>query len=595
MSVLQALTDAIRDSSVGVIDLTAPLSSETPIIQLPPPFGNTARFGLTEISHYDERGPAWYWNDIVTGEHTGTHFDAPVHWVTGKDGEDVSRVPVRRLIAPAVVLDFSAEAAEDPDFLLEIDDIKQWEAEHGPLPAGGWLLYRTGWDARSGDQAAFLNANETGPHTPGISVACASWLAEEAPIMGLGTETVGTDAGAAHSFDPSVSLPLGSARGGQVRSYAAAEPGSAARDRCRVIAVPAAHHQRVLGHRAGRWRWSSAPEPMAQADAGRGRGWAGAGRTRRRHRVRRGGERQLLPDERADRGRGAVHRGTARGRGYRNGGRLGQDLGPVGSGVGAPGARADQRNDRHRRGREEPDAAARARRRGPGAQSNFYVDVAGLAAAVGAVAERCARPRRRRPTRTAHTRQRWPADRRARLAAGRSGRAASSSRCRRSSRSGPPSRTYARPGRGGGRGARGSAARRGAPGVHRGPGRRGRAGKAWRRELARLADACGALLATSAVAKGLFHGNPWNLDVSGGFASPLAAELISGADVIVGWGCSLNMWTTRHGKLIGPRATIVQVDDVSDAIGAHREVHLGVIGDVAETARAVGRRAGPRR
>ena len=202
MSVLQALTDAIRDSSVEVIDLTAPLSSDTPIIQLPPPFGNTARFGLTEVSHYDERGPAWYWNDIVTGEHTGTHFDAPVHWVTGKDGEDVSRVPVRQLIAPAVVLDFSAEAAENPDFLLEIDHIKQWESQHGALPDGGWMLYRTGWDARSSDQGAFLNAYETGPHTPGISVACASWLAEEAPIIGLGTETVGTDAGAAHSFDP---------------------------------------------------------------------------------------------------------------------------------------------------------------------------------------------------------------------------------------------------------------------------------------------------------------------------------------------------------------------------------------------------------
>src|SRR5256885_16288420 len=77
MSVLQALTDAIRDRSVEVIDLTAPLSAQTPILQLPEPFGNTVRFGLTEISHYDERGPAWYWNDIVTGEHTGTHFDAP--------------------------------------------------------------------------------------------------------------------------------------------------------------------------------------------------------------------------------------------------------------------------------------------------------------------------------------------------------------------------------------------------------------------------------------------------------------------------------------------------------------------------------------
>ena len=105
-------------------------------------------------------------------------------------------------------------------------------------------------------------------------------------------------------------------------------------------------------------------------------------------------------------------------------------------------------------------------------------------------------------------------------------------------------------------------------------------------DLERLADACGALLATSAAARGLFRGSPWDLDVSGGFASPLAAELISEADLIVGWGCSLNMWTMRHGTLIGPETTVVQVDDDPAAIGAHRPVQLGVLGDVAETARA---------
>ena len=115
----------------------------------------------------------------------------------------------------------------------------------------------------------------------------------------------------------------------------------------------------------------------------------------------------------------------------------------------------------------------------------------------------------------------------------------------------------------------------------------GRGARGARAELERLADACGALLATSAVAKGLFRSNPWNLDVSGGFASPLAAELIRDADLIVGWGCSLNMWTTRHGKLIGPDATIVQVDDDARAIGAHRPAQLGVVGDVAATAVAV--------
>jgi kynurenine formamidase len=105
------------------------------------------------------------------------------------------------LVGPAVVVDKSAECAANPDFLLEIEHLEQWQAEHGPLPAGGWLIYRTGWDARAHDQAAFLNANETGPHTPGISVACAKWLAEQS-ILGVGVETVGTDAGTAHSFDP---------------------------------------------------------------------------------------------------------------------------------------------------------------------------------------------------------------------------------------------------------------------------------------------------------------------------------------------------------------------------------------------------------
>jgi kynurenine formamidase len=202
MSILQGLLSGIGDGTIEVVDLTAPLSGETPILKLPGTFGNTVPFSLEEISRYDERGPGWYWNNIHTGEHTGTHLDAPVHWATAKDGDDVSQIPPRRLIAPAAVVDVSDRASADPDFLLEVDDLRQWESVHGALPAGGWLLLRTGWDARSGDQDDFLNADETGPHTPGISVEAARWLAEEAPIIGVGVETVGTDAGAAHSFDP---------------------------------------------------------------------------------------------------------------------------------------------------------------------------------------------------------------------------------------------------------------------------------------------------------------------------------------------------------------------------------------------------------
>jgi hypothetical protein len=114
----------------------------TPILALPPQFGQTATFQLEEISRYDDRGPAWYWNNFRTGEHTGTHFDAPNHWVTGQSLDDVAAVPAARLIGPAVVIDRVAEAAGDPDYLLDVADITAWEAEHGALPAGGWLIYR---------------------------------------------------------------------------------------------------------------------------------------------------------------------------------------------------------------------------------------------------------------------------------------------------------------------------------------------------------------------------------------------------------------------------------------------------------------------
>jgi len=202
MSVLGDLVDALATGAVEVVDLTAPLSATTPTLQLPEEFGQTARFELEEISAYDDRGPAWYWNNFRTGEHTGTHFDAPRHWVTGRDGDDVASVPAGRLVAPAAVVDVADRVVDDPDFLLEVADLEAWQEEHGPLPAGGWLLVRTGWDARSHSQQDYLNADDAGPHTPGLSVDCARWVAEQSPVIGLGVETVGTDAGAAAGFDP---------------------------------------------------------------------------------------------------------------------------------------------------------------------------------------------------------------------------------------------------------------------------------------------------------------------------------------------------------------------------------------------------------
>ncbi|GAB3978506.1 cyclase family protein [Actinoallomurus acanthiterrae] len=202
MTLLADLMSALHTDRLEVVDLTAPLSASTPVLRLPEPFANTVNFRLEEISRYDQRGPRWYWNDIHTGEHVGTHVDAPNHWLSGRDGHSVDQIPLRTLIAPAVVLDVSDRVAENPDFVLTIEDVRAWEEEHGPLPDGGWLLYRTGWDTRSADQDDFLNAGDGTSHTPGVSPECAQWLAEQTPIAGFGVETVGTDAGRAAEFDP---------------------------------------------------------------------------------------------------------------------------------------------------------------------------------------------------------------------------------------------------------------------------------------------------------------------------------------------------------------------------------------------------------
>ena len=135
---VQTLAAALASGQVEVVDLTQPLSEETPVLRLPEPFANTPRFRLRELSHYDERGPAWYWNAFEGGEHTGTHFDAPIHWVSGQELDDVSQVPPSRLIGPAVVIDHADRAARDPDHLLRVEDVEAFEAANGPLPNGAW-------------------------------------------------------------------------------------------------------------------------------------------------------------------------------------------------------------------------------------------------------------------------------------------------------------------------------------------------------------------------------------------------------------------------------------------------------------------------
>lgn len=196
------LIDALASGAVEVVDLTQPLSETTPVLKLPEPFVNTPGLTRRSLSRYDDAGPAWAWDVLEIGEHVGTHFDAPIHWITGREGEDVGSVPAARLVGPAVVIDKSDAAAADPGYLLTVADLEAFEAEHGRIPEGAWVLFRSGWDARASDEASFLNAGPDGPVTPGPDVDASRWLAEERGIVGFGCETVGIDAGAAGGFDP---------------------------------------------------------------------------------------------------------------------------------------------------------------------------------------------------------------------------------------------------------------------------------------------------------------------------------------------------------------------------------------------------------
>ncbi|HEY5979044.1 MAG TPA: cyclase family protein [Microlunatus sp.] len=199
---LADLHAALTSGRIEIVDLTAPLSPTTPVLQLPPPFANTIPLSLETVSDFDADGPMWKWHNIHTGEHTGTHVDAPAHWATGRSGWTVDAIPSERLVGPAVVVDVTAEVSADPDFLLQPTHLLAWEHEHGRIPDNAWVLLRTGWSARGGDQGAFLNADDRGPHSPGPSVDASQWLADERAISGYGVETVGIDAGSAGGMDP---------------------------------------------------------------------------------------------------------------------------------------------------------------------------------------------------------------------------------------------------------------------------------------------------------------------------------------------------------------------------------------------------------
>jgi kynurenine formamidase len=202
-SALARLVGDLLAGRIRIVDLTQTLSPEFPQIVLPPEMGQAWPFRIEETSHYDERGPAWYWNNFSCSEHTGTHFDAPIHWVSGMHlpNNSTDTIPPEHFIAPACVLDCTREAAANADFLLTVEFLRKWERRHGRIPERSWVLMRTDWSKRA-DPVAYQNLDETGQHTPGPDPDAVRFLVDERLVLGFGSEAIGTDAGQAFHLKP---------------------------------------------------------------------------------------------------------------------------------------------------------------------------------------------------------------------------------------------------------------------------------------------------------------------------------------------------------------------------------------------------------
>jgi kynurenine formamidase len=185
-------------ATAEVVDLTHPFDATTLYWPNAP-----SNFQLTKLSEgKTEAGFFYAANSFCTPEHGGTHLDAPIHFAEGKRTAD--QVPVRQLIAPAVVIDVTRQAASDPDYRLTVADVTAWEAKNGRIPAGAIVLLRTGWSARWPDRKRYLGDDKPGDitnlHFPSYGKEAAQLLVRERKVGAIGVDTASIDYGPSKDF-----------------------------------------------------------------------------------------------------------------------------------------------------------------------------------------------------------------------------------------------------------------------------------------------------------------------------------------------------------------------------------------------------------
>jgi kynurenine formamidase len=185
-------------ATAEVVDLTYTFDEKT--LYWP---SSPSAFKLEQLAYGATPGGYFYSaNAICAPEHGGTHLDAPIHFAAGKRTAD--QIPVRQLVAPAVVIDATTRTATNADYRLTADDVRAFEANHGRIPAGAIVLLRTGWSARYGDRKAYFGDDTPGAtgnlHFPSFGADAARFLIDERKAGALGVDTPSIDYGQSRDF-----------------------------------------------------------------------------------------------------------------------------------------------------------------------------------------------------------------------------------------------------------------------------------------------------------------------------------------------------------------------------------------------------------